>query len=363
LIGNHGDGIVVLNDSGAPTVNHDLVINGNVVFNNQANCVGIRQNNAVGGTHSSIVVVGNNCSANNQSNTSNAGGIIVTNAIHVLVANNIIHSDGNGNNGAVGIKLDATANFCSAKDNHIYDEGQGGTNGTGISVGCPHADVQNNTCWDDQGTKTMAFCLNGTVGSINGVQNNFLGTTIGASNNLTYGADTTGLLAGVGTFEVLSNGANVFDFGISTAATDTLNVATTVNNATFKVTTLAASTAIDSVCYTTATGLFTEEPTGTTCTVSDERKKVGMKPISRDHSLDIILKSKPISFYYRKELFDPDYHLGFGAQTLAKVAPELVERDKEGVPNAVKQIELIPITWAAMQKMQNEIDDLKRRLK
>jgi uncharacterized membrane protein len=47
---------------------------------------------------------------------------------------------------------------------------------------------------------------------------------------------------------------------------------------------------------------------------------------------------------------DTDYHLGFGAQTMASVAPELVhyENDK---PAAIKQIELLPVTWAAIKEL------------
>jgi hypothetical protein len=138
------------------------------------------------------------------------------------------------------------------------------------------------------------------------------------------------------------------------------NGPTTINNATFKVTTLAAATALDVVCYTTATGLFTEEPTATTCTVSDERKKTAMRPISLQHSLDTILASTPISYYYKKSaMLDDKVHLGFGAQTLAKIDPELVERDEDGVPNAVKQIELLPVTWAAIKQLNIDINRLR----
>ena len=192
------------------------------------------------------------------------------------------------------------------------------------------------------------------------------GLTVTGSSTPTNGvylpvASTAGLV-GASAIELVIGSTDKMDYQTTTANTWTLAAPTTVNSATFKVTTLATSTAIDTVCYTTATGLFTEEPTGTTCTVSDERMKTAMQPISRRHSLDIILRSSPISYYYKPELQDPDYHLGFGAQTLAKVAPELVQRDAEGVPNAVKQLELLPITWAGMQAMQAEIDDLKWRL-
>lgn len=64
---------------------------------------------------------------------------------------------------------------------------------------------------------------------------------------------------------------------------------------------------------------------------------------------------------------DDKAHLGFGAQTLFKIAPELVQLDEDGVPEAVKQIELLPVTWAAIKQlaldnrqMRDEIAALRR---
>ncbi len=163
------------------------------------------------------------------------------------------------------------------------------------------------------------------------------------------------------TWENFSGATDTLDYGVSTASVLTASVPTTINSATFKVTTLAAAAAIDTVCYSTVTGLFTEEPTGTTCTVSDERLKSPLQPISDRHSLDIIMGSKPSSFYFLPGTPNDDgnYHFGFGAQTLAKVAPELTLTDDDGVPNRIKYGELTPITWAAIQEQQRQIETLK----
>ncbi len=179
-------------------------------------------------------------------------------------------------------------------------------------------------------------------------------------------AGTTGMIAATA-LEFFIGASLKGDFAQTTAATWTFGAATTINSATFKVTTLAASTAVDTVCYSTVTGLFTEEPTGTTCTVSDERKKLALRPISNRHSLDIIVASTPSSFYYTNDI-DPsgDFHLGFGAQTMARIAPELVQYGDDGVPNAVKQIELLPVTWAAIKQISandNMRDSEIRKLK
>lgn len=165
------------------------------------------------------------------------------------------------------------------------------------------------------------------------------------------------------TIELFSGASDIIDYGVTTASVLTLNNATTINSATFKVTTLGVATAVDTVCYSSVTGLFTEEPTGTTCTVSDERKKTAIQPISLRHSLDIIMASTPITYYYKPEAeLDDVSHLGFGAQTLARIAPELVTLGDDGVPNAVKQIELIPIAWAAIKQLKGDNDNMLKRI-
>ena len=175
-------------------------------------------------------------------------------------------------------------------------------------------------------------------------------------------ASTTGVV-GASKLEFLA-ATNKMDYNVTTASTWTLAAATTINNATFKVTTLAASTAIDTVCYTTVTGLFTEEPTATTCTASDERLKTPIKALDPLRALDVVLHSDPGYFCSSKGTpnYDGNYHFGFGAQTLAKIAPELTLTDDHGVPNRVKYGEMGPWTWAAMQALQAEIMDLRHEI-
>ncbi len=178
------------------------------------------------------------------------------------------------------------------------------------------------------------------------------------ANGIYLPAASTAGIVGASAIEFLIGASNKFDIDVTTAGTITAGLPTTINSATFKVTTLAAATAIDVVCYSTATGLFTEEPTGTGCTVSDETKKVGLRAIDLKRSLAIVLASSPISYYYVPELQDSDYHLGFGAQTMARIAPELVHYE-HGKPAAIKQLELLPITWAAIKQLEADNEALR----
>ncbi len=216
------------------------------------------------------------------------------------------------------------------------------------------------TLYNAAGATTCILPTGGTSLSCPGVT---VTSSTSPLNGIYLPASNTVGLRGATSLQFNANTTNVGDYNVTTASTWTLGAATTINNATFKVTTLGVSTAVDVVCYNSATGLFTEEPTGTTCTVSDERKKTAMQPLSLKHSLDTIMASNPISYYYKPEAkLDDTYHLGFGAQTMAKFAPELVQYGADGEPEAVKQIELLPVTWAAIKQMKAENDELRADL-
>ena len=163
-----------------------------------------------------------------------------------------------------------------------------------------------------------------------------------AAPSLAVGNATTGLFSVSTTGLGLSiNGAVKQDYNNTTADyMDTLCAATTtINSATFKVTTLAASTALDVVCYTTVTGLFTEDPTGTGCTVSARRFKQDINYLSDSRMLDEVLGMKPVSFRFKKGVGQDDgaaTHYGLIAEDMEKAAPELVAYEKNGQTHGVK---------------------------
>jgi trimeric autotransporter adhesin len=68
---------------------------------------------------------------------------------------------------------------------------------------------------------------------------------------------------------------------------------------------------------------------------SSERFKEDIKPM--DNASEVILNVEPVTFRYKKEI-DPDAVAQFGlvAEKLARVNPDLVERDREGKPFTVR---------------------------
>jgi len=82
---------------------------------------------------------------------------------------------------------------------------------------------------------------------------------------------------------------------------------------------------------------------------SDKRSKKNIKPV--DKSLDKVMKLKPCSFEYKKKA---GKRLGFIAQELASVMPELIDVHERGDIkdfHSVRSIEMIPLLVKAVQEL------------
>jgi hypothetical protein len=93
-------------------------------------------------------------------------------------------------------------------------------------------------------------------------------------------------------------------------------------------------------------------------TTSSARFKEEIKPL--DEQSEAILSLRPVSFRYKKEL-DPSGNAQFGlvAEEVAKVAPELVERDKEGKPLTVRYDEVNAMLLNEFLKEHRTVQELK----
>jgi hypothetical protein len=95
---------------------------------------------------------------------------------------------------------------------------------------------------------------------------------------------------------------------------------------------------------------------------SDEKLKTNIKYLNEcDHTNNLIINLNPISFEYHSDNLKQT-HYGFIAQDIEKQFPTLVSSDTMGY-KTVNYIEIIPLMLAKLQKMQEEIDELKQRLK
>ena len=148
-----------------------------------------------------------------------------------------------------------------------------------------------------------------------------------------------------------TTGAFVVSGGVGVAGkifTDTLNVVTMANSAT-----------TSAVCYNTGTGLLTYDGTIGTCTVSDERlKNIGPRI---DHALEKLLTINGVYYTWKDPAMGAGRQIGVGAQTVARVFPELVQTDSEGRESADYQRLTAPII-EALRELKADNDNLKTEI-
>ena len=75
--------------------------------------------------------------------------------------------------------------------------------------------------------------------------------------------------------------------------------------------------------------------------------------------MSAILGLKPIEFKYKAEK-GGGKHLGFSAQEVEKILPELVHENEDGT-KSIKMIELIPLMVGAIQELKKEVELLKEK--
>ncbi len=90
---------------------------------------------------------------------------------------------------------------------------------------------------------------------------------------------------------------------------------------------------------------------------SDERLKKDIKTIT--HPLDKILKLRGVSFYWKEDSKSSDPNLGFIAQEVLPVVPEVVSKNGEGY-YAMDTSQITALLVEAMQEQQTQIEQLKK---
>jgi hypothetical protein len=100
-------------------------------------------------------------------------------------------------------------------------------------------------------------------------------------------------------------------------------------------------------------------------TSSDERLKKNIQSING--GLQKIMDMKPVSYQWKNEKIDTKTHLGFLAQDLEKVVPEVVSVPQSDSRNeqefyGVSYSEIIPVLVKAVQEQQEIIKGLKAEI-
>lgn len=101
--------------------------------------------------------------------------------------------------------------------------------------------------------------------------------------------------------------------------------------------------------------------TGVIYNPSDEILKTNIENITKSE-IDDLGKLEPKKYAFKND--DSQLlHYGLIAQDIEKVYPNLVKQDEDSGVKKVNYLELIPLLIGKINKMQDEIDELKTRLK
>ena len=112
------------------------------------------------------------------------------------------------------------------------------------------------------------------------------------------------------------------------------------------------------VCSVAATGEIATSSTA--CAPSSLRFKENIEPIT--YGVADVMKLRPVSFNYREDFMPTEWdrkRIGFIAEEMIGVIPEVVGLDTEGLPSNLDYPTLTALLTKAVQEQQGEISDLR----
>ncbi len=111
------------------------------------------------------------------------------------------------------------------------------------------------------------------------------------------------------------------------------------------------------VFYDSESSVFNSIQVANVYNYSDARAKTNVKPLQ--NGLGTVNKLRPVSYnFINDNKHSPE--LGLIAQEVEKIMPEVVLTDSEG-KKLINYIGLIPVLIKAVQDLQAEVDELKRK--
>jgi hypothetical protein len=91
------------------------------------------------------------------------------------------------------------------------------------------------------------------------------------------------------------------------------------------------------------------------------KSKHDLQPFNQQTALAQVLdeRATPLAFSYNAT---PGRHLGFVAEDMAQVVPEVVTRDETGDPQGIHYGGLVPVLWSALREVTARLEDVERKL-
>jgi hypothetical protein len=123
------------------------------------------------------------------------------------------------------------------------------------------------------------------------------------------------------------------------------------------------ATTNETVCRDTTTGqLYRGTGASGICLGSSSKRfKHDIRPVTE--GLDQITALQPVNFFYNKDRGIDREQYGFIAEDVVKVIPKLVGLDKQGKPNSVDYMGIVPVLVKAVQELKADNDNLKEEIK
>ncbi len=272
------------------------------------------------------------------------------------------------NNTATGIASPATTMFqlraVDASSATMVGDGFG-VNGGFIIVGRGARNTAASPQAVQAGDSLMVFGGRGYDGSAYTAANNarlaFLAAETWSSGSAT-GAYIT--------FETTPTGSTTRAEAVRVQPSGGLSIGTTTDpaigglqvNAKIYAPNLATTTAAlaAALCWTATTGEFQRDTNAGGCLASSRRYKHDIHPLG--DGLSIVMKTKPVSFFYNENTGIKGEQVGFIAEELGEVDPRLIGHDSDGRPNSVRYMQSTAILTRAIQQLKADNDNLRAEI-
>lgn len=94
--------------------------------------------------------------------------------------------------------------------------------------------------------------------------------------------------------------------------------------------------------------------------MSSRRYKCEISPLSSSSSLDVVTSLQGVTYRFLSESSPSSRHVGFIAEEVDLIVPNLVHKDSEGRPDSISYTEVIPYLVESIKALHGEIRALQK---
>lgn len=201
--------------------------------------------------------------------------------------------------------------------------------------------VGNNNRWQQFPMATLSYAMRLTQTGVIQMQ-----TGAGASI-LTAAASTTSVGIGSGFTSVIIPSSTLHVSGTLLATSWTTLNSPTAPTYPLVVGALTAAAGTAYTCWDSVTNRFT---TGLTCAASDLELKTGILALDDSYGLSAVNHLDPVTYFFKDAKYGTERHIGFIAQDVEKILPELVHTGTDGI-KSLEYDKMVAVQAKAIQQL------------